>query len=87
MSINKEEHYMKRSCWIRAYILGANDSILSTASLIIGVKAATDIRETIVLAGIAGLAAGAMSMAADEYVSVSSHLILRNQTLLEKWRN
>ena len=67
-----EEHYVKRSGWLRASILGANDGILSTASIIIGVAAASDIRETIVLAGIAGLVAGAMSMAAGEYVSVSS---------------
>lgn len=70
--MKNEEHYVKRSGWLRASILGANDGILSTASLVIGVAAATDIRETIVLAGIAGLVAGAMSMAAGEYVSVSS---------------
>ena len=70
--MEKEEHYVKRSGWLRASVLGANDGILSTASIIIGVAAATDIRETIVLAGIAGLVAGAMSMSAGEYVSVSS---------------
>ena len=70
--ISKEEHYVKRSGWLRASILGANDGILSTASIIIGVAAASDVRETIVLGGIAGLVAGAMSMAAGEYVSVSS---------------
>ncbi|HLW06099.1 MAG TPA: VIT1/CCC1 transporter family protein, partial [Marinilabiliaceae bacterium] len=70
--MNNEKHYINRSSWLRASILGANDGILSTASLIIGVAAASNIREPIVLAGIAGLAAGAMSMAAGEYVSVSS---------------
>ncbi len=70
--MKNEEHYVKRSGWLRASILGANDGILSTASIIIGVAAASDVRETIVLAGIAGLVAGAMSMAAGEYVSVSS---------------
>lgn len=71
-NMKNEEHYVKRSGWLRASILGANDGILSTASIIIGVAAASDVRETIVLAGIAGLVAGAMSMAAGEYVSVSS---------------
>lgn len=70
--MDSEKHYINRSSWLRASILGANDGILSTASLIIGVAAASNIREPIVLAGIAGLAAGAMSMAAGEYVSVSS---------------
>jgi len=67
-----EKHYVKRSGWLRASILGANDGILSTASIIIGVAAASDTREPIVLVGIAGLVAGALSMAAGEYVSVSS---------------
>ncbi|MBN2236824.1 MAG: VIT family protein [Bacteroidales bacterium] len=67
-----EKHYVIRSGWLRASILGANDGILSTASIIIGVAAASDIREPIVLAGLAGLVAGALSMAAGEYVSVSS---------------
>ncbi|MCB0703846.1 MAG: VIT family protein [Saprospiraceae bacterium] len=67
-----ENHYLIRSGWLRASILGANDGILSTASIIIGVAAASEIREPIVLAGVAGLVAGALSMAAGEYVSVSS---------------
>ncbi|PKP25980.1 MAG: hypothetical protein CVU03_05565 [Bacteroidetes bacterium HGW-Bacteroidetes-2] len=67
-----EKHYVIRSGWLRASILGANDGILSTASIIIGVAAASDFREPIVLAGVAGLVAGALSMAAGEYVSVSS---------------
>lgn len=67
-----EEHYINRSGWLRAAILGANDGILSTSSIIIGVAAASTDREHIILAGIAGLVAGTMSMAAGEYVSVSS---------------
>jgi VIT1/CCC1 family predicted Fe2+/Mn2+ transporter len=65
-------HYIQRSNWIRAAVLGANDGILSTASLAVGVAAATDIRSPIVVATLAGLVAGALSMAAGEYVSVSS---------------
>jgi len=67
-----EDHYVNRSNWLRAAVLGANDGILSTASVIIGVAAASDVREPIILAGIAALVAGALSMAAGEYVSVSS---------------
>ncbi len=80
----KEEHYVKRSGWLRASILGANDGILSTASIIIGVAAASDIRDTIVLAGIAGLVAGAMSMAAGEYVSVSSQSDIEKSDLIRE---
>lgn len=65
-------HYINRSGWLRASILGANDGILSTASIIIGVAAATNLREPIIISGVAGLVAGALSMAAGEYVSVSS---------------
>ncbi len=65
-------HYIHRSNWLRAAVLGANDGILSTASLAIGVAAATALREPIILATMAGLVAGALSMAAGEYVSVSS---------------
>ena len=67
-----DNHYIHRSNWLRAAVLGANDGILSTASLAIGVAAASDIREPIILATLAGLVAGALSMAAGEYVSVSS---------------
>jgi len=67
-----DNHFIHRSNWLRAAVLGANDGILSTASLAIGVAAATDMREPIVLATVAGLVAGALSMAAGEYVSVSS---------------
>lgn len=70
--MDTEKHYIIRGGWLRAAILGANDGILSTASLIIGVAAASTTREPIILAGIAGLVAGALSMAAGEYVSVSS---------------
>ncbi len=67
-----DNHYIHRSNWLRATVLGANDGILSTASLAIGVAAASDLREPIILATLAGLVAGALSMAAGEYVSVSS---------------
>lgn len=65
-------HYVQRSNWLRAAVLGANDGILSTASLAIGIAAASATREPVVLATLAGLVAGALSMAAGEYVSVSS---------------
>lgn len=65
-------HYIHRSNWLRAAVLGANDGILSTASLAIGVAAATNSRDAIILATVAGVVAGALSMAAGEYVSVSS---------------
>jgi VIT1/CCC1 family predicted Fe2+/Mn2+ transporter len=65
-------HYIQRSNWLRAAVLGANDGILSTASLAIGIAAASNSREPLVLAAVAGLVAGALSMAAGEYVSVSS---------------
>ncbi|MCD8529205.1 MAG: VIT family protein [Chitinophagales bacterium] len=67
-----EKHYINRSNWLRAAVLGANDGILSTASLAVGVAAACTTREPIILAAVAGLVAGALSMAAGEYVSVSS---------------
>jgi len=67
-----EVHRTHRVGWLRAAVLGANDGIVSTASLIIGVAAASTTHDNILLAGIAGLVAGAMSMAAGEYVSVSS---------------
>ena len=67
-----EEHRTHRVGWLRAAVLGANDGIVSTASLIVGVAAADSSRSGILVAGVAGLVAGAMSMAAGEYVSVSS---------------
>ncbi|MBZ4035310.1 VIT family protein [Flavobacterium sp. 17A] len=70
--MHNENHYINRSGWLRAAVLGANDGILSTTSLVIGVAAASATREPILLAAVAGLVAGALSMAAGEYVSVSS---------------
>jgi len=67
-----EKHYSNRSGWLRAAVLGANDGILSTTSIAIGVAAASHTRSPIILAALAGLVAGALSMAAGEYVSVSS---------------
>ncbi|ADZ13037.1 VIT1/CCC1 transporter family protein [Riemerella anatipestifer] len=67
-----DSHYIHRSNWLRAAVLGANDGIISISSLAIGVAAASTTREPIVLATVAGLVAGALSMAAGEYVSVSS---------------
>ncbi|MFC1689657.1 VIT family protein [Pseudomonadota bacterium] len=80
-----EAHKLHRVGWLRAAVLGANDGIVSTASLIIGVAAANTSHENILLAGAAGLVAGAMSMAAGEYVSVSSQSDTENADLaLEK---
>lgn len=73
-----DSHYINRSNWLRAAVLGANDGIISISSIAIGVAAASQSREPIVLATVAGLVAGALSMAAGEYVSVSS------QTDIEK---
>lgn len=67
-----ESHLVGRIGWLRAAVLGANDGIISTASLILGVASAAGSRSDVLLAGVAGLVAGAMSMAAGEYVSVSS---------------
>ena len=71
-SAHEAPHYINRSGWLRAAVLGANDGIVSVASLIVGVAAAGPDRSAILIAGAAGIAAGAMSMAAGEYVSVSS---------------
>lgn len=73
-----DNHYIHRSNWLRAAVLGANDGIISISSLAIGVAAASTTKEPVVLATVAGLVAGALSMAAGEYVSVSS------QTDIEK---
>lgn len=73
-----DSHYIHRSNWLRAAVLGANDGIISISSLAIGIAAASSTREPIILATVAGLVAGALSMAAGEYVSVSS------QTDIEK---
>ena len=69
---HREHHLVERIGWLRAAVLGANDGIVSTASLIVGVAAASASRGPVLIAGVAGLVAGAMSMAAGEYVSVSS---------------
>ncbi|HLJ75500.1 MAG TPA: VIT family protein [Thermoanaerobaculia bacterium] len=71
-SRHRERHRIGRTGWLRAAVLGANDGILSTASLVVGVAAAGTARPAILLTGIAGLVAGSLSMAAGEYVSVSS---------------
>jgi vacuolar iron transporter family protein len=72
MSRHIEGHKTHRIGWLRAAVLGANDGIVSTASLVVGVAAAEATRGSVLVAGVAGLVAGAMSMAAGEYVSVSS---------------
>jgi VIT1/CCC1 family predicted Fe2+/Mn2+ transporter len=71
-ALHKEQHRTNRVGWLRASVLGANDGILSTASLIVGVAVAHSTQGAVLIAGVAGLVAGAMSMAAGEYVSVSS---------------
>jgi VIT1/CCC1 family predicted Fe2+/Mn2+ transporter len=72
MTPHRETHRTERIGWLRAAVLGANDGIVSTASLVVGVAAAEADRSGVLIAGVAGLVAGAMSMAAGEYVSVSS---------------
>ena len=72
MKTHPERHRVARIGWLRAAVLGANDGLVSTASLVAGVAAADGARSAVLIAGVAGLAAGAMSMAAGEYVSVSS---------------
>jgi VIT1/CCC1 family predicted Fe2+/Mn2+ transporter len=78
---HRERHLVSRVGWLRAAVLGANDGIVSTASLIVGVAAAAQGRNEILIAGVAGLVAGAMSMAAGEYVSVSSQSDTENADL------
>ncbi len=78
---HREHHLVDRIGWLRASVLGANDGIVSTASLIVGVAAAAAAKNDILLSGIAGLVAGAMSMAAGEYVSVSSQADAENADL------
>jgi len=72
LRVHRESHLVSRIGWLRAAVLGANDGIVSTASLIVGVAAAATTPSGVLIAGVAGLVAGAMSMAAGEYVSVSS---------------
>jgi len=71
-ALHAERHFTQRIGWLRAAVLGANDGIVSTASLVVGVAAAGSERSALLVAGLAGLVAGAMSMAAGEYISVSS---------------
>ena len=78
---HNERHRTERIGWLRAAVLGANDGIVSTASLLVGVAAAEASHESIMVAGVAGLVAGAMSMAAGEYVSVSSQADTENADL------
>lgn len=73
-----DNHFIHKSNWLRAAVLGANDGILSTSSIAIGVAAASEFREPVILAALAGLVAGALSMAAGEYVSVSSQTDVEN---------
>lgn len=68
----EEPHFINRSGWLRAAVLGANDGIVSVSALVVGVAAASPDPRAVMIAGVAGLTAGAMSMAAGEYVSVSS---------------
>jgi VIT1/CCC1 family predicted Fe2+/Mn2+ transporter len=72
MGAHLERHYAERIGWLRAAVLGANDGIVSTASLVVGVASADAVHGDVLVAGVAGLVAGAMSMAAGEFVSVSS---------------
>jgi vacuolar iron transporter family protein len=71
-SLHREAHLIQRIGWLRAAVLGANDGLISTASLVVGVAAAATAQSEVIVAGVASLVAGAMSMAAGEYVSVSS---------------
>lgn len=85
-SWHAEGHYSQRIGWLRASVLGANDGIVSTASLVVGVAAAEAARGQILTAGVAGLVAGAMSMAAGEYVSVSSQADTEEADLVRERR-
>lgn len=82
--MHKERHSIENIGWLRAAVLGANDGIVSTASLLLGVAAANAAHGGILLAGIAGLVAGAMSMATGEYVSVSSQADTEKAALAEE---
>ena len=81
LTLHPEAHMVSRIGWLRAAVLGANDGIVSTGSLIVGVAAASAATSEVLVAGIAGLVAGAMSMAAGEYVSVSSQSDTENADL------
>lgn len=79
-----DPHFITRSNWLRAAVLGANDGIVSVSSLIVGIAAANTDPGTVALAGVAGLAAGAMSMAAGEYVSVSSQTDIERADMIRE---
>lgn len=83
---HRETHRVERIGWLRAAVLGANDGIISTASLILGVASASSSKHAVLLSGVAGLVAGAMSMAAGEYVSVSSQADAENADLARERR-
>lgn len=83
---HRESHLIKRVGWLRAAVLGANDGIISTASLVLGVASAAVAKGDVLLTGVAGLVAGAMSMAAGEYVSVSSQSDTENADLAREKR-
>ena len=79
-----ERHSIEKVGWLRAAVLGANDGIVSTASLVLGVASANSSPSGVLLAGVAGLVAGAMSMATGEYVSVSSQADTENAALAQE---
>ena len=82
---HREAHRTDRIGWLRAAVLGANDGIVSTASLVVGVTAADIAKGEVLVTGMAGLVAGALSMAAGEYVSVSSQAGLQRNGSCERW--
>lgn len=84
---NLENHYVHRNNWLRAAVLGANDGIISTTCLVIGVAAASSARDAIIVAAVASLVAGAGSMAAGEYVSAVRRQILKRQIYYENLPN
>ena len=84
-SIHDEVHLSNRNHWLRAAVLGANDGLISTASLLVGVAAASTSSQTLLLTGMAALTAGALSMAAGEYISVSSQADTEKADLDKEW--
>ena len=86
-SIHPERHYSSRNNWLRAGVLGANDGLISTASLLMGLVAGGTDGRTLVLSGIAALVAGAVSMSAGEYVSVSSQRDAERQLIRDERRH
>ncbi|MBI2235254.1 MAG: VIT family protein [Micavibrio aeruginosavorus] len=86
LHIHSENHLVRRIGWLRAAVLGANDGIVSTASLMVGVASASSGQTEILIAGVAGIVAGAMSMAAGEYVSVSSQFDTEQSDLARERR-